>query len=284
MKIIECSPFFRENLVAKVHIAESSKWVDEIHITESDRTLQYKEKPFYFQHQNAPKVFYHQLKTRGLFLKPRKRIPHVRLFNKPDWHPIVFRSAGWFNEGMQRKKILPEFGDEDILVFTDIDEIIDPVFADQIVEEVKKRNVITIKLHFTLFYFNLFSLNWSGPPDYSYRVFAIKGKTFRKKWNSDYDTLRKQGERSQLLNDVFCLPQIAGFHHSWLGDENFIREKLRSYAHTEHNIYDNKKYIQDCLLSGISIFPEQKLMINNSIKLLDYIENNRDDLKSSFMQ
>lgn len=283
MKIIECCPFFKENLVARLHIEESSKWVDEIHITESDRTLQYKEKPFCFEHNNLPKVFYHQLKTEGIFLKPRKTIPHLRFSNKPQWHPILFRNTGWFNEGMQRKKFLPDFDDNDILILSDIDEIITPGFADRIVEEVKKRDIVTIKLHFTLFYFNLFSQNWGGPAQYSYRVFIVKGKTLRKFWKSDYDTLRKQGERAQLLNKVYCLPEIAGFHHSWLGDENYIREKLKGYAHTEHSIYDNKEYIQDCLNKGVSIFPYQKLQKDNSIKLLDSIEKNRESFKSYFI-
>lgn len=40
-KIILCCPFYNENLVADINIAEASKWVDEIHITEFDKSFKY---------------------------------------------------------------------------------------------------------------------------------------------------------------------------------------------------------------------------------------------------
>ena len=72
----------------------------------------------------------------------------------------------WHNEAVQRncacnyKNLV---GDEDIVILSDVDEIIDSRFSDQIVNEVKKRGIITVRLHFTLFYLNLFSKNWGGP-------------------------------------------------------------------------------------------------------------------------
>ena len=35
----------------------------------------------------------------------------------------------------------------------------------------------------------------------------------------------------KLLNNVKCLDGIKGYHHSWLGDELFVANKLQSYAH-----------------------------------------------------
>ena len=272
MKIIECCPFFKENIVAEIHAKESAKWVDEMHITECNMTHQYKQKPFYFEHENMDKVVYHKLDVDNIFLKARKFVPHIKLKNKPDWHPKVFRNVSWYNEGMQRKNFVPAFNDDDILIFSDIDEIIDSRFANQIVDEVNKRGIVTVKLHFTSFYFNLFSKEWGGPKDYSYRIFIVKGKVFREQWKSDYDTLRKAGENLKLMDKVYCIPDIAGFHHSWLGDENYISEKIAAYTHTEHAVYNNKEYIKECLNAGKSIFPEQKLEIDNSIPLLDVVE------------
>ena len=275
MKIIECSPFFNENLIADVHIHESSKWVDEIHITESNRTLQFALKSYDFSNQNNDRVYHHRLDVNQIFLKPRKYIPYFKYSHKPAWHPKLFRNTSWYNEGMQRKNFYPDFEDDDILIFSDIDEIINFHYADKIIDEVQKRGIITVKLYFTVFYFNLFSMNWGGPPDYSYRVFAAKGKVFRKIWNCDYDTLRKMGERSRLLDTVYCLPEIAGFHHSWIGDEQYISQKLKAYTHTEHRIYDDRNYISQCLKEGKSIFPGHNLEVRNDIKLLNTIEENK---------
>ena len=57
-----CSPFYNENLVANINIAEASKWVDEIHITECDKSFKYTSHDFCFQLENPnDKVFYHKL-------------------------------------------------------------------------------------------------------------------------------------------------------------------------------------------------------------------------------
>jgi len=283
MKIIECCPFFKENLIAEIHIKESAKWVDEIHITECDMTHQYREKAFYFEHENLEKVRYHKLSAKKLFLKPRKFIPHIKLTKKPAWHPGVFKNGSWYNEGMQRLKFVPDFKDDDILVLSDIDEIIDAKFAPDILAEVEKRGIVTVKFHFTLFYFNLFSKKWGGPADYSYRTFIVKGKVFREQWNSDYSTLRRSGERFELMDKVYCMPDIVGFHHSWLGDEKFISEKLAAYTHVEHAKYNDPEYIKNSLAQGVSIFPDQELEINNTIQLLDQIEQNRERYKALFI-
>jgi len=279
MKVIECCPFFKENLIAEIHIQESAKWVDEIHITECNMTHQYKKKEFFFEHETKDKVVYNKLNVDKIFAEPRKLIPHFRYKNKPDWHAHVFRNVSWYNEGMQRKHFVPDFNDDDILILSDIDEIIDSRFAKQILKEVNDRGIVTVKLHFTSFYFNLFSQNWGGPADYSYRTFIIKGKTFREDWNSDYDSLRKAGEKSQLLDTVYCIPEIAGFHHSWLGDEKFISEKIAAYTHTEHAEFNSMEYIKECLSQGKSIFPDQDVKVNNNIPLLSIIDENRDKYK-----
>ncbi|GAA4741422.1 hypothetical protein [Flavisolibacter ginsenosidimutans] len=283
MKIRLCCPFFKENLVAQIQIAEAGKWVDEIHVTECDRTFQYKSKPFCFAHANLPKVFYHKLEAESLFLKAGNLLPHIRLGRKPQWHPRLFRQTTWFNEGMQRNLSVPEFDDNDILILSDIDEIIDANKADRLIEDVKKHGVVTAKLRFSLFYLNLFSLNWGGPPDYSYRTFLIRGKTFRERWKADSDTLRKQGERNQLAKTVYCANEFAGFHHSWLGDVKVIQEKIRAYAHTEHGIYDNEAYIRECLESGKSIFSQHEVKVDTAVRLLDTVEKNREFFRPYLM-
>ncbi|MDR1226370.1 MAG: hypothetical protein LBK47_05655 [Prevotellaceae bacterium] len=285
MKIIECCPFFKENLLAAVHIKESSKWVDEIHIMETDYTHQYKEKPFYFDLEPSPKVFYHQAKVKHLFRPARKYIPYLRPFNKVSkWFPVYFRNTSWYNEAVHRKLASSvDFSDNDIILFPDIDEIVNPVYADRLVEEVKKRGIATIKLHFSLFYFNLFSLNWGGAKDYSYRIIALTGKVFREQWKKDSDWLRKSGERGQLTDSVYCFDDFMGFHHSWLGDAASISQKLGAYSHADQKEYNDIEYIQTCLRNKQSIFPGHKLEVNDNIKLLDAVEALRESNPQLFI-
>jgi molecular chaperone DnaK len=97
------------------------------------------------------------------------------------------------------KKALKNAG----LSTSDIDEIIDSRFSEELIRYVNKYGITTIKLHYTLYYFNLFSKNWVGPPDYSYRVFLMSGEYFKRN-SVNSNLLRKAGERGDLVETVKC--------------------------------------------------------------------------------
>ena len=73
-KIILCCPFFNENLIANLNIEEASKWVDEIHVTEFDKSFKYKLHEHCFHNRNE-KVYYHPMDASKLYKKPRAFIP-----------------------------------------------------------------------------------------------------------------------------------------------------------------------------------------------------------------
>ena len=283
MKIYQCCPYYNESLIAEINIKEASKWIDEFHITEGNLNFQGQERNYIF---NSGKEYdivkYHKIDCKNKY-KRNNLYGKISLwknrFSSNDYIRNILTAPTWYNEAVQRNescsKIIPE--DDDIVILSDIDEIIDSKYADKIIEEVKKRDIITIKLHFTLFYFNLFSDNWGGPKDYSYRVFIMTGKYF-KNMSMSSDELRKLGEQGKLYNDIYCIDEICGFHHSWLGDENFIFNKIKSYAHTEHSEYADIDYIKECLKNKKSIFPGHNLSIRNDINLIDTIEKNKNNI------
>ena len=96
----------------------------------------------------------------------------------------------------------------------------------------------------------------------------------KQKWNLDYDTLRKLGERGKLLNTIYCPNEILGFHHSWIGDEIFISNKLKSYAHIEHSHLNNIDYIRKCIENRVSIFPGHELYFDEELPMLESVRNN----------
>jgi hypothetical protein len=289
MKIKLFVPYFNEQMLAKLNIISSLKWVDEFHLTESNYTFQGVKKDFNFNFDDyssfMDKIKYHPVDFKNTFLFNRTFFPHIGGKNRPLWHPKVFYNTSWYNEGVQRNKSCDKIliDDDDIIVLSDVDEIIDPKKFKLIIAAVEKHKIVTVKLHFSLLYFNLFSTNWSGPSDYSYRVFIMKGSEFRKR-NYDYDTIRKLGERGKLSNEVFCLPEICGFHHSWIGNKNFIKEKLMAYAHVEHRDLNDDLYIENCLRDGKSLFDNHEVHVDNSIDLLEEIETNRTQYKDFFFE
>jgi len=271
MRIIECSPFFNENLLAKIKIEEGTNWIDEIHIAESDKTFRYGSKPFTFAHLDEPIVRYHRIEGASAFIKPK-----WGLSRKP-WF-IKYKSSPWQNEAIQRNFACNqlEYSDSDIIILSDIDEIIDSRYADRIVHEAKKHGIVTVKLHFSFFFFNLFSRNWPGAPDYSYRVFIMTGKHFRNMVVTS-DQLRKAGEAGKLINEVYCPEEFQGFHHSWLGNEEVIAQKLRAYAHDaedhDKGLFNgstvNMDYLRECIAQKRSIFgPEHELYVDNDKNFL----------------
>lgn len=292
MKIKLCCPFYNENLIAGVNINESSKWVDEIHITEANKSFKYTSHDYCFN-QFHPKVFYHQLNVDKKYKNSRKCIPYIDFHPISRWMKNMYFNTSWHNEAVSRNYTLfnSEHEDNDILILSDIDEIINSDYADFIIEETKKYGIVTLEIYFTMFYFNLFCHKWAGPQNYSYRIFCVKGNVMRRKFNNDSDYLRKLGEQSCLLSDVKCLKGFLGYHHSWLGDEKFILNKLYSYAHStndhDQSLMTNGEYdfikIKKCIAAGKSLFPGINLEKNDSILLLPIIEKLRVSDKQYFI-
>ena len=271
MKIYECSPYFNEKLVANLKISESQNWIDELHIVESNSTFKGENKNYTFS-SNVSNVKYHKIDKNHfkgkIIWKFRRKFP---FFGKA--------SAAWKNEEIQRNFACSYISplSNDIVILNDIDEIIDSRHADKIVYLVKKHKIITIKLHFTMYYLNLFSLNWhelwpNSPIDYSYRVFIMNGDKFNTlKMTSN--KLRRNAESGKFINSIYCDNFFYGFHHSWLGGYKAIKAKLQSYAHQleDHSdkIYDktSKRIVEasfhNLISANKSLFDGHKLVRRN---------------------
>lgn len=145
-KIILCCPFYNENLVADINIAEASKWVDEIHITEFDKSFKYTSHDYMYQN-DCEKVHYHRMDALKLYKKPHKYIPYFFVHPISRWMNNMVRDTAWYNEGVSRNYSLwnSNYKDDDILILSDIDEIIDSKYADEIIDAVNHYGVITIK-------------------------------------------------------------------------------------------------------------------------------------------
>ena len=178
---------------------------------------------------------------------------------------------------MQRNAVasMVEPKDNDYVILCDFDELLDMRYLPQIIQEVNKRGIITCKLRFTMFYFNLFVENWGGPSDYSYRMFIMTGKYFNN-MKMTSDELRKKGERKQLLDDIYCIDEFCGFHHSWLGDAAMVLNKMGAYAHSfgEH-LGSTEEYIAECIRKREAFFDGVMLKADSQVKLLPEVEKLR---------
>lgn len=281
--ILQACPFNDENLIVNISSDENEGKIDELLIVDTNRTFQNGFKSSkYVERPNTNKNVRHEFADVSKDFVQNDMIGKIKLAKyrfKRDGYSTILSLPTWYNEGFQRNLVASYIhpDDDDIVILSDVDEIIDSRKIDELIEETHNRGIVTGKLHFTVFYFNLFSQNWGGAPDYSYRLFSMTGKYY-KKMKMSSDELRKRGEHGELLGKIHCIESFIGFHHSWLGDEKLIGNKLKSYAHIdEHRGMNSREYIQKCLSEHKSLFPGQELKVDYSIPLLQSVEKLRND-------
>ncbi len=284
MKIYEYCPFFNENRVAEIKLRENARWIDELHVMEANKTYSFADKPWNFDPENVgSKVVYHTLHADPVFRQPER---HALYFNRETcqaanfdrwyWRLLSYNSA-FYNEAYQRSRcseiLREQIEDDDVIILADFDEIIDSRMADRIVSEVKRRQIITIKMHYSVFYLNLFCRSNHGAPHWSYRVFAMTGRFFRSMpFSGDY--LRKKGIAEGLYHDIYCLEEPAGFHHSWLDYQQTALPKLQAFA---ANVKDksivNESYIQQCLEHKKLYYLDTELYVDNDKPFLPALQD-----------
>lgn len=277
--------FNGEQLIADIKFSEHWDFVDRFNIVESDRTFKNGKHIPSFR-TTLDKVDYRVFNPGKAFTGNSFRPALPPRFIKRDLNP-------WKNETIARdfmgSRLKPQ--KNDILIFSDIDEIIDSQKLPKVIEFAKEHGVVTVKLHFTLYFFNLFSEAFFGPEDYSYRVFIMTGEYYNSMTMSP-DSLRKKGEAGELSKEIRCYPSFAGFHHSWIGDAEFVATKLASYSHGQEDhdakLYDSNSRIDISavaeLLNGKKSMygSKHKLRIRTDIPMLGSVEKLRESTLSQY--
>lgn len=278
--------FHNEHAALDIKLREARGWVDELHLCEANRTFQGDlRKPVLPASDDFLKC--HLFDAEARFHPPLKWGPSRH------WPFFRRKKMARKNETMQRNavhQLLGEAGDDDIIVLSDIDEILDARHAGEVIDAARKHGIVSVRLHHTLYYLNLYSTNWhevwpGSPPDYAYRLFAMTGARFRKLAEGS-DRLRRRGEWGRLGAEIPLLEGFRGFHHSWLGDEAAALTKLRSYAHSadEHrpdlldaagNIRPDQ--LRDIIRSGQSLFPGNRLEVR-SFEDVDPLRSVRENI------
>ena len=168
----------------------------------------------------------------------------------------------WENERFQRNSITRGFkyiknlNNSDLIIISDVDEIPDPNTLQAI-----HNNHIQVSyniLMMDMYYYNLntkFNYNWYHVKIISYEMF--------KRLNRTCDSIR--------MGQAFSTIGNGGWHLSYFGDANFIKNKIENFSHQEYN---NSNY------TDISIIEER---INNNKDLYgrDNLPIERVPLKSN---
>jgi beta-1,4-mannosyl-glycoprotein beta-1,4-N-acetylglucosaminyltransferase len=214
MKLVDCFSFYNELTLLEYRLNLLDPVVDTFIIAEANQT-----------HMGHPKELYSR-RADALFKKFQHKIIHVVL-DLPYTHDVlnVEKEQQWDNEQYQRnalqRGILSLYlDDNDCILISDLDEIPDPETLAQI-----KSGLIPVTLNSfeqDFYYYNLqskFVTSWNSSRILSYQTFSELGISCT---------------AIRLSPDAISINR-GGWHLSYFGDAEFIKNKLQNFAHAEHN-------------------------------------------------
>ena len=268
-KIFDCFMFNNEEKLLEIRLNVLNKFVDHFVIIESEETHSGNKKKITFEIDKYSKF--------------KEKI----IYKKINSFPIGLSS--WQKENYQRNYIancLNQANGDDIVMISDLDEI--PNLENVNLNNYNEKIIVfNQRLFFYKMNFGTNAANWHGTRACQKKFLKSPQwlrnlKTHKKYMFYRLDKLlfSKNYERSfKIINN-------GGWHFTWLGDLEFIKNKLRSFAHTELNnpVIINDNYIKECINNLKPIEIKQKIKINklsiNKINLPTYVVENVDKYRS----
>jgi beta-1,4-mannosyl-glycoprotein beta-1,4-N-acetylglucosaminyltransferase len=177
---------------------------------------------------SIPKPFYFE-KNKARYAKYLDKIIHVKVEDMPG------DPDAWVNDRFQRNSInrgLESADDNDVIVVSDLDELVRPETVQQLRTDVENQ---IWGLRMPLFYFKFNHMLITTESRY-----MVWGMACRKKLLVPADTFRFQ--RFQLASLPYNynhggirMMEHAGWQFSYLGNNDFAKNKIKSFAHQETN-------------------------------------------------
>lgn len=249
-KIYDCFLFFNELDLLDLRLNLLNDIVDKFVIVESSVTFSGKPKKLYFQ------------ENKSLFKDFEDKIIHIIIDNTPnDFYNLKYienpvdkkdillnkiikhvnESTGWSRhekqwgrETFQRESIIMGLGDcsdDDLIMLSDLDEFPNPIEFKLNIENFNT-GVVDFRQKMSFYYVNfLKEENWSGSKLTNW--YTLK--------NNSLNLIRQ----NKLTNKVVI---NGGWHLSFMGGENRIKDKIDAYAHQEFN----NDYIKNNIINNIN--------------------------------
>lgn len=250
MKIYDGFLFFNELDLLEIRLNVLDEVVDQFILVESSVTHQGTPKPFIFE-ENKKK-----------FTKFLPKITHIKVTNTPDdfvnlptVNPLTYEEQIFANiyEDIKKTKLFnratePHFGrdffqkeciklgmsqanENDILLSADLDEIPNPEYLRRLNEYFEPDQFYTFNQTHYCYYLNMLHYSHidnsrNGNTEVNTNWKGTRMSTWKKVKNYSINELRAQNN-----NDLID----SGWHFSWMGGIDRVKNKLQSYSHKENN-------------------------------------------------
>ena len=225
MKIFDCFIFNHEIELLEIRLNILNDYVDKFVITEGDMTF-----------SGLPKES-HFLNNKERFAKWEDKII-LNQINIPEcespWHREIYSRNAMVN--------LDIFNDDDLIIMSDGDEIPNPEILDQASEWVSDDTHFTFEQSCYAYWMNnLYSNKW----------FGTRASTYKYVNNTTVDDIREGTEdESKITGSIIT---NGGWHFTYLGDENHIRQKINSFCDRHFDVPEVTENISKNLEGGTDV-------------------------------
>lgn len=218
MKVIDCFTFYNELDMLKFRLTELNDVIDYFIIVEATRTFVGKSKELYYEN------------NKQLYSQYADKIIHVIVDDMP------ISNNAWDLERHQRRCIdrglkTLQLDPTDIIIISDVDEIPDIHAVKNVLNNVTPFNTFIYNLQQDMYYYNI-----TCKGDKWYHSKILNFITYNDTYNRDVENIRQSHFYRQI-------PSITngGWHFSYFGDVDFIKNKIQNFSHQEVN---NEKNLQ----------------------------------------
>lgn len=258
MKIVDCFLFYNELQLLEFKLKELNDIVDYFVLIESKQT-----------HTGNKKELYYE-KNKEMFSEYNHKIVHII----HDHKATAETGDSWSNEKEQRfygtKGVAQlNLSDDDFIILSDLDEIADK----NTLRNIKKyfwREMKPIScLEQDMYYYNInnkLETKWHQSKILNYKTYKEYVDNPRK-----FNTILRP-EYNPDGRHVGHYPVIknGGWHFSYFGDINFIKNKIKNFAHTEFSHFGDESHenINEKIQNNKDIFDRKDIKFKN-IRLED---------------
>ena len=239
--IYDCFLFFNELEILELRLNILKDVVDYFILVESSTTFNGKDKKLiYNENKERFKEFNDRIiyvvvdDTPNTFTSPKYNLDAVtklevinntiinNTYTSEGWSKTNPNEAQWGRETYQRECMmrgLANFNDDDIVIISDVDEIPNPNILKEIDSHLSNTKFLSLTQNMYYYYFNLLKqTDWSGTKICKWGDLKL---------NSVNQVRQNKFEHTTIPN--------GGWHFSFFGGENIIKDKIQAYSHQEFN-------------------------------------------------
>jgi hypothetical protein len=256
MKIFDCFLFSKELDILEIRLNELDQYVDKFILCESKFSFAGKPKPLIFE------------ENKNRFTKFLNKIVHLVIEDPLENYSAENRE--YYNRNYLLSGIPNNIEEEDIIIFSDVDEI--PKIQNL------PSNFDVCVFRQDMYYFN-FNSKFISPNDHANWHGSI---AFKAKYKNQ---INLQNLRFQRYN----IPQIVGdggWHFSYFGSVDDIIQKIINGGHTEmHNLNINEEIIYNRIKNQQDVLGRDNYVlknVNNNIDLPAFVLYNKTKYNTYF--